>query len=66
MDKHLKRFVGLSVTIFTIAFVIHAGRLLMGLELSIGTYVVPEILSIFASIAAILMIFMGLMYLKRG
>ena len=66
MDTHLRRFIYLSTIIFTLAFLLHAGRLFMGLELVIGTYVVPDMLSVFVAIATALMIFMGVSYLKRG
>ena len=66
MDTHLRRFIYLSTVIFTLAFLLHAGRLFMGLELIIGTYVVPDMLSVLVAIATALMIFMGVSYLKRG
>ena len=66
MDKHLRRFIYLSTIIFTLAFLLHAGRLFIGLELVIGTYVVPDTLSVLVAIATALMIFMGVSYLKRG
>ena len=66
MDTHLRRFIYLSTIIFTLAFLLHAGRLFMGLELIIGTYVVPDMLSVLVAIATALMIFMGVSYLKRG
>ena len=66
MDTHLRRFIYLSTIIFTLAFLLHAGRLFMGLELVIGTYVVPDMLSALVAIATALMIFMGVSYLKRG
>ncbi|MCH8050166.1 hypothetical protein IIB51_02065 [Patescibacteria group bacterium] len=66
MDTHLRRFIYLSTIIFTLAFLLHAGRLFMGLELVIGTYVVPDMLSVLVAIATALMIFMGVSYLKRG
>ena len=66
MDTHLRRFIYLSTVIFTLAFLLHAGRLFMGLELVIGTYVVPDMLSALVAIATALMIFMGVSYLKRG
>ena len=66
MDTHLRRFIYLSTVIFTLAFLLHAGRLFMGLELVIGTYVVPDMLSVLVAIATALMIFMGVSYLKRG
>ena len=66
MDTHLRRFIYLSTIIFTLAFLLHAGRLFMGLELVIGTYVVPDMLSVLVAIATALMLFMGVSYLKRG
>ena len=66
MDKHLRRFIYLSTIIFTLAFLLHAGRLFIGLELVIGTYVVPDTLSVLVAIVTALMIFMGVSYLKRG
>ena len=66
MDTHLRRFIYLSTIIFTLAFLLHAVRLLMGLELVIGTYVVPDMLSVLVAIVTALMIFMGVSYLKRG
>lgn len=66
MDKHLRRFILLSIVIFTMAFLFHAGRLLMSLELVIGTYAVPDVLSVLAIIVTALMMFMGAYYLKRS
>lgn len=65
VDKHRKRYIALSVTIFTLAGLAHLLRLIYGWDFILGSYHIPISLSIFAVIATLLMIIMGSAYLRR-
>ena len=65
LSVHRKRFIGLTVAIFVIPFVLHFVRIAYNLDLTLGTYVIPVYVSYFALIITASMIFMGLIYLKK-
>jgi len=65
MEKHKRRFVILSVVIFTLAFVLHVGRLVLGWDIVLGEFVVPKTVSLLASVATFFMVWMGVYYARK-
>lgn len=65
MEKHKRRFVILSIVLFTFAFILHGGRLILGLNITVGEFLVPQIASTLLVLVMILMIWMGIYYLRK-
>ncbi|HEY4489805.1 MAG TPA: hypothetical protein VJC12_00945 [Candidatus Paceibacterota bacterium] len=64
-ELHQKRYLKLVIFIFSVIGILHALRLFYGWDAVIGGTVLPLGLSWFALIAAIFMVWMGTLYLRK-
>ncbi len=64
-EKHLRRYITLTVIFFMLEFLLQSITLINGWNLSIGGFIMPHIVNYEALFISIAMIFMGFYYIKK-
>ncbi len=64
-EKHLRRYISLVITFFVLEFALQGIVLFNGWSLTVGSVVVPRIVNYEVLFISIVMIFMGIYYIKK-
>jgi len=65
VEKHRRRYIKLTVVIFLLVGIFHGLRAIYGWTLTVGSFEIPITVSWLAFIILVLMLIMGITYIKK-